>query len=119
MLAIYKREVKSYFTSMIGYVVITAFLLMLGFYYWGYNLDGQSPNMAYTLSSVSILYIIIIPILTMRSFAEEQRQRTDQLLLWKTNIPVSCLVSLVLAAAGYGTIIYQFIKRKREAKKNG
>ena len=80
MLAIYKREVKSYFTSMIGYVVITAFLLMLGFYYWGYNLDGQSPNMAYTLSSVSILYIIIIPILTMRSFAEEQRQRTDQLL---------------------------------------
>lgn len=44
--------------------------------------------------------------------------RTDQLLLWNTNIPVSCLVSLVMAIGGYGTIIYHFIKRKKGIKEN-
>lgn len=80
MKAIYKRELKSYFNSMIGYAVIGFFLLVLGFYFWGFNLSGQSPAIGKTLSGISLVYTIILPILTMRLLAEEQRQKTDQLL---------------------------------------
>lgn len=80
MKAIYKRELKSYFNSMLGYVVVGVFLLVLGLYFWGNNLGGKSPAIGETLQSISFLYAIILPFLTMRLLAEEQRQKTDQLL---------------------------------------
>lgn len=80
MIAIYKRELKSYFNSMMGYAVIGFFLIVLGFYFWGNNLSGQNPMIGSTLSNISFMYTIILPILTMRLLAEEQKQKTDQLL---------------------------------------
>lgn len=80
MLAIYKKELRSYFTSMIGYLFIGFFLAILGVYFMAYNLQGGYSNFEYVLSSMVFVFVILVPILTMRLLAEEKRQRTDQLL---------------------------------------
>lgn len=81
MLAIYKKELKSYFTSMIGYIVSAAILLAVGIYFTYYNLAMGAPSVGYALSGGSIVIMIVIPILTMRTLADERRNKTDQLLL--------------------------------------
>lgn len=80
MKAIYKRELKAYFSSMMGYAIIGFFLLIVGFYFWGCNLYGGDSSVGNTLSNIMLVYTIILPILTMRLLAEEQKQKTDQLL---------------------------------------
>jgi hypothetical protein len=80
MLAIYKKELKSYFTSMIGYVFIALFLAVMGIYFTVYNLAYAYSNFEYVLQSLSFLFVIIVPVLTMRIIAEETKQKTDQLL---------------------------------------
>lgn len=80
MLAIYKKELKSYFTSMIGYVFIAFFLVIVGIYFVVYNLINQYANFEYVLSGVSFIFVLLVPILTMRLMAEDKRQKTDQLL---------------------------------------
>ena len=81
MIAVYKRELKSYFYSMIGYVFIAFFIAFTGIYFMAYNLNYGYPYFSYVLSGISFIYLIAIPVLTMRSFAEEQKNKTDQLLL--------------------------------------
>ena len=81
MSAIYKRELKSYFHSMIGYVFIAFLLAFTGVYFMAYNLNYGYPYFSYVLSGVLIVFVIAIPVLTMRSFAEERKSRTDQMLL--------------------------------------
>jgi len=81
MLAIYKKEVKSYLTSMIGYVFIALLLLLAGIYFTAYNLNYGYPVFGYTLSSSTFVFLIVTPLLTMRVLAEEKKQKTDQLLL--------------------------------------
>lgn len=78
--AIYKRELKAYFTGMIGYVFIAFVLLFIGIYTTAYNLKYLYPMFEYVIDSTNFLFLIVVPILTMRAFAEERRQRTDQLL---------------------------------------
>lgn len=80
MIAMYKKELRSYFTSMTGYVFIAFFLVIIGIYYVVYNMISQYANFEYVLSSVSFVFVILIPILTMRLMAEEKKQKTDQLL---------------------------------------
>lgn len=91
MLAIYKKELKSYFTSMIGYVFIAFFLVIIGLYFIVYNLINQFANFEYVLSSISFIFVLLVPILTMRLMAEEKKQKTDQLLL-TSPIPVSHII---------------------------
>lgn len=81
MAAIYKRELKSYFYSMTGCIFIAVMTLFAGIYFMAYNLVGGYPYFSYTLGSMLFLFLIAVPVLTMRSFAEEQKSRTDQLLL--------------------------------------
>lgn len=81
MLAIYKKELRSYFTSMIGYVFIALFLAIVGIYFYIYNLGRGAANFEYTVANVSFLFVLLVPLLTMRIMAEENRQKTDQLLL--------------------------------------
>lgn len=80
MLAIYKKELRSYFTSMIGYVFIAIFLVIIGIYFVVQNLIYGSANVEQTLSSITFLIALLIPLLTMRLMAEENKQKTDQLL---------------------------------------
>lgn len=81
MTAIYKRELKSYFHSVIGQLFIAATLFFIGLYFTVYNLFNGYPYISYALSSVLFLFLISVPILTMRILAEERKQKTDQLIL--------------------------------------
>ena len=81
MLAIYKKELRQYFNSMIGFVFLAFFLVIIGIYTWAYNLSSGLGNFEVTLGGISFMYVLLVPILTMRIVAEENRQKTDQLLL--------------------------------------
>ena len=81
MLAIYKRELKSYLTSMIGYLFMFFVLLIAGIYFSAYQLSAAYPKFEYTLNAMTFVFLIAVPILTMRVLAEERKQKTDQLLL--------------------------------------
>lgn len=124
MLAVYKKELRGYLTSMVGYVFIAFVLLILGIYFTAYNLQYASPDFGATLSSVTFLFLVITPILTMRILAEEKKNRTDQLLLtapisvWKVilgkylsmvtiyAIPVVISAFYPLIMGRYGVISY-------------
>ena len=92
MIAIYKRELRSYFHSMIGYVFIAFLVAYTGIYFLAYNLNYGYPYFSYVLSGIMFVYLVAIPILTMRCFAEDRKNKTDQMLL---TAPVS-LFQIVL-----------------------
>ena len=81
MIAVYKRELRSYLTSMIGYLFIFFILFLTGIYFSAYQLGAAYPRFEYTLSALTFVFLISVPILTMRVLAEERKQKTDQLLL--------------------------------------
>lgn len=81
MTAVYKRELRSYLTSMIGYLFMFFILLLTGIYFSAYQLTSAYPKFEYTLSALTFVFLISVPILTMRVLAEERKQKTDQLLL--------------------------------------
>ena len=81
MLAIYKRELKSYFQSMVGCVFVAFLVAFTGIYFMAYNLTAGYPYFSYTLSGSLIVFLVGVPLITMRSFSEERKNRTDQLLL--------------------------------------
>ncbi|WP_143319797.1 ABC transporter permease subunit [Clostridium sp. HBUAS56010] len=92
MSAIYKRELKSHFQSMTGYVFIAFLVMFIGIYFMAYNMLSGYPYFSYTLSGMVTIIMIGIPVLTMRSFADDRKTKTDQLLL---TAPVS-VVQVVL-----------------------
>ncbi len=92
MLAIFKRELRSYFTTPIGYIFSAVFLAAAGFIFSMTTLQVQSADVATYYQMLMYAYIVIIPLLTMKSFAEEKRSRTEQLILTS---PVS-LTGMVL-----------------------
>lgn len=81
MTAIYKKELKGYLTSMIGYVFIFFILLLEGIYFTAYNIQGAYPVFGITLNAITFVFLILVPILTMKVIAEERKQKTDQMLL--------------------------------------
>lgn len=93
MCAIFKREFKSYFQSVIGWLFLGATLCLFGLYFYVYNLVYGYPNIANTLSAITFLFLLTVPVLTMRALAEERKNKTDQLIL---TAPVS--VGKVVAA---------------------
>ena len=76
MTAIFKRELKSYLTSMVGYLFIFFVLVLTGIYFSAYQLSG-----GYSKFEMTFVFLIGVPILSMRVLAEERKQKTDQLLL--------------------------------------
>ncbi|MBQ8910967.1 MAG: ABC transporter permease subunit [Clostridia bacterium] len=93
MLAIFKREMRSYFSTPIGYVFLAVFLAVSGvvFALSTYMADVASLSTYFTMMTVA--YVLLIPILTMKIFSDELRSKTDQLLL---TAPVS-LTGVVFA----------------------
>lgn len=80
MKAIFEREFRSYFTSVSGYVFAAFLLLFAGIYTMSVCLFGGYANFEYVLGNMSFIFLLIVPVITMKTFAEERRQRTDQLL---------------------------------------
>lgn len=86
MRAVFRHELGSYFTSLTAYVFTAFLLLFAGIYTMVYNLRSGIASFEYVLGSMCFVFIIIVPILTMRVLAEERRQKTDILLY---SLPVS------------------------------
>ena len=80
MTAVLRNELSSYFTNVTGYVFGAFLLLFAGIYTMVINLQSASPYFEYVLMNMDFIFLIIVPILTMRVIAEERRQKTDQLL---------------------------------------
>lgn len=81
MIAVFIRELRAYFQGIIGFVFMGFFLLISGLFFTAMNLLPSSPEYNNVLASITFIFLIVVPILTMRLFTEEVRQRTDQLLL--------------------------------------
>ena len=117
MIAIWKRELKSYFDDMLGYFIVAAFLMLIGLFFSFYNIEGSYAFFAYPICAIASFMSALIPLLTMRSFSEERRSKTDQLLLtapisvWKITLGkylamVSVFAIPVLISCVYPVIIY-------------
>lgn len=122
MFAIYKKELRHYFNSMIGFTFLAFFLAIIGIYTWAYNFANGLGNFEVTLGGISFLFVLLIPILTMRIVAEENHQKTNQLLytapvsitkiilgkylailtLFSIGIAVICLYPLIIYMYGNG-----------------
>ena len=80
MTAVLKHELKNYFRSMTAYIFGAGLLLAVGLGAMLYNIEAAVSNFEFALSYFSIIFAVIVPILTMRVIAEERKQKTDQLL---------------------------------------
>lgn len=114
MLAVFKREFKSYFTNPLGFVILAVFYFLLGYLFSGYYNIG-APYVEYVVIGISQILLIVIPAITMRLFSDERRTKTDQVLF---TAPVKLInivlgkffAALALYAVGFApTIIYQII----------
>ncbi len=122
--AVYRKELRSFFTTMTGYIFIAFLLLITGIFATAMNFKSYYPNFEYVLGSVSFTFLFLVPILTMRSFSEEKHSRTDQLLyslplsvkdivlgkyfamltVFAIAMGVMCLYPIILGF--YGTVYY-------------
>jgi ABC-2 type transport system permease protein len=136
MKAIYKRELASYFNSMVGYVFVAVLTLFIGIYFTAINLFNGYPHFSYVLLNTLMIFMLAIPVLTMRSMAEDRKNKNDQLLLtspvtvtgmvmgkylamvtvFAVPVLISCLCPLIIAANGtaylkddYATIFAFFL----------
>lgn len=80
MNAVFRHELSTYYTNVSGYVFGAFLLLFAGIYTMVYNLNIAVTNFEYVLGGMSFVFLVIVPVLTMRVLAEERRQKTDQLL---------------------------------------
>ena len=136
MKAIYKREVSSYFNSMICWIFVAVLTVFIGIYFFAYNLFQGYPYFSMALKSSLFIFMVVIPILTMRSMADERHTKTDQLLLtapvsvtavvmgkylamltvFAVPVAIACLCPLIIALNGtaflladYGAILAFFL----------
>lgn len=79
MKAVFKKELRSFFNNMSGYIFCAFMLLFAGIYTMAINLKNGSSNFEYVLGNMSFVYLVAIPILTMRIISEDRRQKTDKL----------------------------------------
>lgn len=81
MSAIFRRELGAFFTSGIAYVFLAVFYLLAGVFFYMYTLSSSTTDMAGMFSMLFAVIVFLIPILTMKSFSEEKKQKTEQGLL--------------------------------------
>ena len=103
MRAVFMRELTSYFHSVSGYVFGAFLLFFAGIYCMVYNIQSALTNFEYVLGGMSFVFLVIVPVLTMRVLAEERRQKTDQLLY---SLPIS-MTQVVLGK--YAALLVVFL----------
>ncbi len=79
--AIYRREMGAFFTSSIAYVFLAVFYLAAGYFFFASSLASATTDMSGVFNSLLLIVVILIPVLTMRLFSEEKKQKTEQGLL--------------------------------------
>ena len=80
MIAVFKHELRLFFHSLMAYVFGAFLLVFIGIGSMLYNLEAAVSNFEYVLSFSGLIFVVIVPILTMRMLAEEKKQKTDQLI---------------------------------------
>lgn len=105
MIAMFKKEMRTYFTSMSGYIFLFFFTLISSIFYVLDCVLYGSGDYTPVLSSITLVFLLLVPTITMRLLAEEAKQKTDQLLFTSpvnvTNIVVGkyfAAISLLLIA---------------------
>lgn len=88
MIAVFKHEIRSYFHSLTAYVFGAFLLAFIGIGAMLYNIQAAVSNFEFVLNFGSLVFVVIVPVLTMRVIAEERRQKTDQLLY---SLPITTL----------------------------
>lgn len=81
MIAVWKRELQSYFYTAVGYVFMGVFLILASVMFFVEILQPRSSDLLVFIGQLSYLWMLVTPVLTMRLLAEERQKRTDQLLL--------------------------------------
>ena len=81
MLAVFKRELQSYFYSAIGYVFMGCFLVIAGIFFTFGNVIQANSSVGTLFSNITFIFILIVPILTMKLMSDERKSKTDQLLI--------------------------------------
>jgi len=99
MLAVIKKELKSYFCSPVGYVFIGLFLLMFSIFFYTDVVSYGVTNFEYIFYSGATVLTFITPILTMRLFAEERKSGTEQLLMTSPLSLTSIVIAKFIAAS--------------------
>lgn len=79
--AIYRREIGAFFSSSIAYIFLAVFYVFAGLFFWLDNINAGSTSLSGVFSTLFFISIFLIPLLTMRLFSEEKKQRTEQCLL--------------------------------------
>lgn len=112
--AVYKREMKAYFSSPIGYIVMAVMLLLMGLYFT-YMYENSYSNLSFLFTSISSIALLIAPIITMRLISEDKKQKVDQVLLtapvklWKI-VCGKFFAAFTLFMLPFAiTVVYEFI----------
>lgn len=100
MKAIFNREFNSYFSSMLGYVFLTIFLLLTGIMFYMVNIGYMTASMTSFFAAVNNAALFFMPLLTMRLFSEDRKLKTDQLLLTAPLSIKEIVIGKYLAAFG-------------------
>jgi len=128
MSAIFKREFQSYFSSMIGYIFVAFITAFSGLYFMIYNLFVGYSSYAFAIVNLATIFVFAVPILTMRSFAEDRKQKTDQMLLtYPVSVPsivfgkyfsimavtaiplvISCICPIIITILGEGKLLTDY-----------
>lgn len=111
MLAIFKRELKAYFISPIGYVFMGIFLAIFGLYFANICVLGGAPTLIAVLEGSIVSFLFLVPVLTMRLLSEERANRTDQLLLTSPVSVWDVVIGKYLAAASvfFGSLVISLL----------
>ena len=114
MSAIFRKEMKSYFLSIQAYVFVGVYLLISGYYFVAYNLMGENTEIGNMLDNTIVSFVFLIPVLTMRLFAEEKRMKTDSvymsapLKMWQVVLgkyfAACCVFAAAVFIAGFSAI---------------
>jgi len=113
--AILKRELRAYFQSPLGYVVIAAMFFFTNYYFFTYNLYNNTTNFSSLYSLLFSVVMFLVPVLTMRLMSEDKRSKVDQTLLTSPIMRIEIVLGKYLAAlfvyliAISGTLIDAFI----------
>ncbi|MCR5273131.1 MAG: ABC transporter permease, partial [Lachnospiraceae bacterium] len=109
MTAILKREFKSSFQTIIGWIYVAVVIAAFSLYYFANNMSYGAPQISYSISGILFVILIPVSVLTMRSLAEEQRSKTDQLILTSPVSVVKIVVAKFLSMAAVHSITVGYI----------
>ena len=108
ILAIIKKELQSYFFSPVAYIVFSAFLLVMGYFFWVFLLSSQIASLTPILSNSAFILLVVSPILTMRLISEEKKNKTIELLLTSPISPTEIIIGKFIASLLLYCLLFLF-----------